>query len=107
MEPPQTSKSSVFFSALEHLRCTRYQMHGSVSRRCGSLQRIGFPVAERSGPTTQLLLPWPPPDQPCARKVPLINPSSSWAASKAGRVIDGSYSGEVGNSDRSLAGWSL
>jgi len=46
------------------VRATGYQRAGSPRSRCGSLHRMGFPVAVRSPPSTQLLLPTPGPRSP-------------------------------------------
>src|ERR1700693_1347975 len=50
MDTPEDSKSSPAWI------CAAYQIDGMPGTRCGSLQRIGRPVAERSPDTTHALL---------------------------------------------------
>src|SRR5512134_216951 len=92
-EAPQASYPSVSVGLDCARRCIRYQIGGSVMRKCGSLQRIALPVAERCGAITQLLLPWPAGCQSLPVNVPLTKLQMPCALALTARVIVGPSSG--------------
>src|SRR3989304_6807216 len=72
-DAPQASYPSVSVAFDCARRCIKYQIGGSVMRKCGSLQSTALPVAERWGAITQLLLPRPAGCQSLAINAPFTN----------------------------------
>src|SRR3990170_4936321 len=93
MEAPQASYPSAGVKLDCARRCIKYQIGGSVMRKCGSLQSTALPVAERWGAITQLLLPLPAGCQSLANNAPFTNRQMPCAASLTARVIVGPSSG--------------